>query len=184
MKKILLAGLIAVLFISCSNTISKAEAEKIIKDCIEEHPKHGKIYVWKGRNTFYKDSILHNERLDVLKKLGEEGYLKLDLEEQRDTCTIYNLTLNNKSKEYTLKSYEKTGWNIETDYEVLKTYDYEFVSIKEIWKVPKTKATLVTVVYKKVNKTPFFELSEDKTDFKTVKETIWESSYDYWKSCD
>jgi len=194
MKDLIFIFIIGLFLTSCgSDNLSNSKAAKIIAKCLKENPKPGQELFKTGEVKFYYEKKDDSKKLAFLKKLVAKGYLKMDSVKasKRHKYTIYNVSFTDKSKDYVLES-EGGGFGFDSFFSssknksktaTVKTFDRSVDKVKEVHERPSFNAAEVTVIYKKQNKTPFFELSRDKTDFITKKVTFRKTS-NGWQYCD
>lgn len=186
MRKITTILILSLLCISCSDNLSNSKAEDIISDCLETNPKSGKISFKTGEIRFYTEKSNQLELLEKYKSISENGFITLDSikSSKRYKHTTYNVTFTDKAKDFVLETGKKTMFGTNKNVSVVKTYEYEVDEVKEVHEIPSLNSAEVTVIYKKENKTPFYEFEKDKTDFITKKIGFRKTTSDGWKYCE
>ena len=187
MKKIIII-ISAVLIASCSDALTNSKAENIISDCLEKNPKYGEIDFKIGEIRFYTEKSKNLELLNNYKNIAEKGFINLDSikESKRYNYYIeYNVSFTDKAKDFVLETEKKSPlFGTNKNYSTIKVYDYQIDEVKEVHEIPSLNAAEVTVIYKKENKTPFYEFVSNKTDFITEKIDFRKTTSDGWKYCE
>ena len=188
MKKISIIIIAAMLFSSCSDVLTNSNAEDIISDCLESNPKYGELRFKTGEIRFYTERSKEVELLNKYKNIAEKGFITLDSikASKRYEYEEYDISFTDKSKDFVLESEEgSSSWfGSSKNVSLIKTYDYEIDEVKEVHEIPSLNAAEVTVIYKKNNKTPFYEFEKDKADFVTKKIRFRKTTSDGWKYCE
>lgn len=176
MKKILLI-IISILSVSCSDELTKSQAEKIIEQCLEQNPEFGKVKI-NFENMYLQEG---NWNTDFFKEIESQGLIKMTLDKRMSIgqTKVYKIEFTEKSKDLELPS---TG-SFMDDRTVVKTYEYKLEKVKEIQEIPDLNGARVVVVYSKINKTPFYEYNKRDTLELVTKTIGLRKTTDGWKYC-
>ncbi|MCD9611884.1 hypothetical protein [Tenacibaculum maritimum] len=116
-------------------------------------------------------------------KLKEQGLINFEkLNSSFMGYPEYNISLTEKGKSY-VSNVSKKGRSTTTK---MKCFSLELYEIKEIHEIPEQNIATIKVTFKKVNKTPFIILMNEKSNNNDVIEkTIGlKETTDGWKLCD
>lgn len=181
--RIILYLLIFPILYSCSDGLTPQKAEQILKECFDKNPAYGTYQIIIG-----SEIPLSAEEIAEYRPLINDGYLSLDENSRgKYSYSTYNLSLTDKSKEYVDEIKEDRTLKILSNtatYAVLRIYDYEVDKINSVHEIPSTNTAEVKVTLKKVNKNPFYTLSNDETDFTVENLEFMKMTDNKWVFCD
>lgn len=181
MKQFFMLLCTSFLVASCSNNLSVSKAESIVEEYLEENPQQGSVQISTG-----KISHISEETLNTYKKLEADGYLKVEYKEEevgngywKSTKKYHIVSLTEKSQDYVLKtrnSYSET----ETNYE-MRTYSLALDEVSDIFIKKDERTATAKAKFKKKDKTPFFILENDPTDFKVTEMLFYKTEDKGWR---
>jgi len=188
MKKIKIVLILTLLFASCSDNLTNSKAEDIIRECLEKNPQFGKVDFKTGEIMFNTEVKYRQKLLEQYKNLASKGYISLDLKKSSKKYITYNVSLTDKAKDFVLETGKLSGIGL-GDITVIKIYDYELHEVKNVREetlksitgdLTSTRAK-VTLTYKKINKTPFYDSKKQLSDFINEKTIFHKTESDGWK---
>lgn len=172
MKKIFYLVALGIVFSSCSDKLTESKVKELVKECQAKSPKIETKKIDIGENS----SISKD-----LPKLAEKGLLKIEEFENKSPLGIvfgkkYVVSLTEKAKPFVVN---QTSYSAE-----VKLYTYEIDQVGSIHEIPAYNAAEVEITYKKVDKTPFYDVLEtNKTDVEKTKITLGKTENKGWQYC-
>ncbi len=172
---IIFSFVISFILFSCENTSNKLteeDATQIIVDCQSRLNQSNIIYF--GERGYFKDNVNSKKELSYMKRLHQQGYIKLDSLYTKDVggrkqkiVSVYNVLLEDKIKPFILKQ-EKS--NI-----IVKTLSIEIQDGLLLETINENKLKVIAN-YKKT-KTPMYELDYDTSLLKDKPNIYSENSF-------
>lgn len=180
MKKMLFISLLSVLFASCSNKLSESKVDKLVKECMKKNPVNESTSITTGKVSF-----LSEDDINKYKALEKRGFLKIEKKEEKNvwfTHNYYLVSLTDKSKPYILETKENYEDNT---INIVKLCTFKLDKVGAIQEIPSMNTAEVSIIMKKEEKTPFYDVLEaDKTEFKTKKILLRKTENQGWIYCD
>lgn len=183
MKNITLLLLISLIITSCgSDNLTNSKAKDIINKCLEEKPDQRFATIKTGEVLVDPSSKTSMEKVEVYKKLEQEGYLTFTLTNKKNAiytgAKFYNLSLSEKASKYINQS-KKNG-----DYVMLKSFRYVVDEVIEVQEIPAFNGAKVKVKYKAIDISPFVILPSGTVRENYTKTLDFKKTNNGWKYCD
>lgn len=174
MKKFVLLSVLAGTLFSCSDKLTEAKVEKLVKECLEKEPKYKTASIDIGNVGL---SLSSN-----LSELAEKGLVTVEVLENKSPLGIvfghkHIVSLTEKAKPFVIRNDEDSA--------EIRLFTYEVDQVGSIQEIPMLNGAEVQITYKKADKTPFYDVLEyDKTDFVKTKIAIKKTENKGWVYCD
>ena len=165
--------------LSCSDKLTESKVEKLVNECLSKRPSYGKNTIKTGKVNF-----LSKEAVSTYEKLQSKGLLTIEEKPavERYSFKYHLITLSDKAKPFVLESNKNTN---NTTVNTIRLYTKKIDKIGSIQEIPSMNMAEVKIIYKKDDKTPFYdELEGDKTDFITKNIMVKKTENKGWVYCD
>ena len=179
MKKLIAVTAFSLITLSCSDKLSESKVEKLVNECLANKPSYGTNTLQTGKVNY-----LSKEAVATYEQLQSKGLLTIEekLPEERYSFKYHLITLTDKSKPFVTES--KTNSN-NTTVNSIRLYTKKIDKVGSIQEIPSMNMAEVKIIYKKDDKTPFYdELEGDKTDFITKNIMVKKTENKGWVYCD
>lgn len=180
----ILSILLFVVTTSCSSDkLTKTKVKELYNECSKKgNTQYAEKRITLGSKTVLNTRLKPQNSEENYNKLKEQGLINFEkLETSFMGQREYSISLTKKGENYISKT-EKDGKWAKT---WVKCFSLELDEIHEIHEIPGQNIATIKITLKKVNKTPFIVLMNDKTNNNLIEKTIGlKKTNDGWKLCD
>lgn len=164
-----------ILLASCSSKLNESTIKNILSESLSKEDLQATEEIRIGAISYLKE-----DDLTTYKKLEAEGMLSI---EENTAKRSHTISLSDKASEYVLETKKKSVglWGNTATYAKIRVCNLSVGNIEDIHEVPAENTATARVTLNKVDKTPFYLLVEDKTDFKKVKLSFFKTTDNEWK---
>lgn len=161
------------LFSACSSGLTEDKVKAIVEETFSQEEMLLKESIEIGLVTGISES-----KLELYRKLEAENLVTIEKEKDG-----YSFSFTDLAEPYVLETKKKKKglFSLTRLYGEVRTCYLEVDKVEDIHEVPSDNTASARITFKKIDKTPFFIFSEDKSDFKKVTINLYKTTDGKWK---